>query len=116
MLFFPLPFGNHSVPILPIPLGALMPAIHILKAVPELGLQEDDWIVVDPDEYHPVSLWRALPINFAATVALLVSQGHAIQIDDEHGVSPDYSPAYSSDALVPRSGQDRRRLHLKLEA
>ena len=92
-------------------------ATIITKSDPLLGFEANDVVLEEEGAPYPVALFRGLPESAAHTVSLLVEQGSAIRVDGE-AVSLDAYPEQRAlaSALALRSGQDRRRLHLRLEA
>lgn len=93
-------------------------AFPVLEDLPLFHLQKDDIILVEPGDPEPVGVYRPLPRCYAAILSTLVAKGavsSSLTYDDLVSVAGLSQPAPGV-ALVPRSGVDRRREHLKLMA
>lgn len=94
-------------------------AVTIHEDIPLLHLCKDDVVLIDEDGLV-VELYRPLDPSYASVVSTLVAQGVASSSlsADELVYVASGLPVRGPDSvsLVPRSGVDRRRLHLRLEA
>lgn len=93
-------------------------AFPVLEDLPLFHLKKDDIILVEPGDPEPVGVYRPLPRCYASILGTLIEQGavsSSLTYDDLASVAR-LSPPVPGAALVPRSGVDRRREHLKLMA
>jgi hypothetical protein len=94
-------------------------AVTIHEDVPLLHLRKDDVLLID-DEGIVVELYRPMDWSYAGIIPALLEQGVATSSLSADAValvaSGHRGPGPDGSSLVPRSGLDRRRLHLRLEA
>jgi hypothetical protein len=93
---------------------AMIHSFPVLEDLPLFHLELGDVLLVEPGHLDPVGVYRSLPLNYAALLPTLVSEGAvstSLNADDLACVAQLLPP---SPDCAPRSGLDRRQDHLKL--
>lgn len=88
----------------------------VLLEAPLLHLALRDVLMIEPGDAEPVGLFRALPLNYATLLPVLVEQGVVatnLTSDDLACLARLSRPPCTAE-LAPRSGTDRRQRLLRL--